>query len=94
MDSATMQNPADPDATYLKKSGKEHRGYMANVVEVTDDHHNSITVDYQYEKNNYSDSRFLKDYIERQPEGGSPVILTTDGGYCGMETIDLREAKT
>lgn len=93
MDSATMQNPADPDATYLKKSGKEHRGYMANVVEVTDDHHNSITVDYQYEKNNYSDSRFLKDYIERQPEGGSPVILTTDGGYCGMENHRLAGSK-
>lgn len=76
-----------------EKSGEEHRGYIANVVEVTDDHHNSITVDYQYKKNNYSDSQFLKDYIERQPEGGSPAVLTTDVGYCGMETISLRKEK-
>lgn len=93
MDSNTMQNPADSDATYRKKSGEEHRGYIANVVEVTDDHHNSITVDYQYEKNNYSDSQFLKDYIERQPEGGSPAVLTTDGGYCGMENYQLAKSK-
>ena len=93
MDSNTMQNPADPDATYRKKSGEEHRGYIANVVEVTDDHHNSITVDYQYKKNNYSDSQFLKDYIERQPEGGSPAVLTTDVGYCGMEKHQLAERK-
>lgn len=55
-----MQNPADPDATYRKKSGKEHGGYIANVVEVADNNHNSITVNYQYEKNTYSDSQFLK----------------------------------
>lgn len=55
-----MQNPADPDATYRKKSDKEHGGSIANVVEVADNNHNSITVNYQYEKNTYSDSQFLK----------------------------------
>lgn len=64
-----MQNPADPDATYRKKAGTEYRGYIANVVEVADHDHNSITVDYQYEKNTYSDSQFLKDYMEQQPGG-------------------------
>lgn len=58
--SNVLQNPADPDATYRKKSGKEHGGYIANVVEVADNNHNSITVNYQYEKNTYSDSQFLK----------------------------------
>lgn len=91
MDSNVLQNPADPDATYLKKAGKEHRGYIANVVEVADDNHNSITVNYQYEKNTYSDSQFLKDYIEQQPEAGPYATLTTDGGYCGMENSRLAE---
>lgn len=36
MDSSILQNPADPDATYRKKSGKGYRGYTANVVEETD----------------------------------------------------------
>ncbi len=93
MDSNIMQNPADPDATYRKKAGDEHRGYVANVVEVADDNHNSITVDYQYEKNNYSDSQFLKDYMEQQPDNGSPATLTTDGGYCGMGNNRLAEGK-
>ena len=56
-------------------------------------YHNRITVDYQYEKNNYSDSQFLKDYIEQQPDDGSHAILTTDGGYCGMENSLLAEKK-
>lgn len=93
MDSTVMQNPADPDATYRSKAGKEHRGYVANVVEVADDHHNSITIDYQYEKNNYSDSQFLKDYVERKPENNPSETLSTDGGYCGLENTQLAESK-
>ena len=93
MDSNVLQNPADPDATYRKKAGTEYRGYIANVVEVADNDHNSITVDYQYEKNTYSDSQFLKDYIEQQPDDGAHAILTTDGGYCGMENSLLAEEK-
>ena len=58
-----------------------------------DNDHNSITVDYQYEKNTYSDSQFLKDYIEQQPDDGAHAILTTDGGYCGMENSLLAEEK-
>lgn len=93
MDSNVMQNPTDPDATYRKKAGTEYRGYIANVVEVADDDHNSITVDYQYEKNTYSDSQFLKNYIEQQPDDGPHAILTTDSGYCGMENSQLAEGK-
>lgn len=93
MDSSVLQNPADPDATYRKKAGKEYRGYIANVVEAADDNHNSITIDYQYERNNYSDSQFLKDYIEQQPDNGPSSTLATDGGYCGMENSLLAEEK-
>lgn len=84
MDSNTMQNPADPDATYRKKCGKEHRGYIANVVEVTDDHHNSITVDYQYEKNNYSGSLRTE----------AQLFLQRMADTAGWKTISLQKAKT
>ncbi len=33
MDSSPLQNPADPDATFRKKAGKDHRGYAANITE-------------------------------------------------------------
>ena len=93
IDSTALQNPADPDATYRTKAGKEYRGYIANVVEAADDQHNSITVDYQYDKNTYSDSQFIKDYVSRKPEDSDPETLSTDGGYCGMENTQLAESK-
>ena len=92
MNSEILQNPADPDATYRKKAGQEHRGYIANVVEETNGT-DSLTVDYQFEKNTYSDSQFVKDYIERQSESETAVTLTADGGYCGNENVKLARNK-
>ena len=86
-----MQNPANPDATFRKKAGTEYRDYIANVIEVEHNDHNSITIDYQYEKNTYNDIQFLKNYMEQQAEDKSYAILTTDGGYCGMENNLLAE---
>lgn len=84
MDSTILQNPADPDATFCKKAGTEHRGYIANVVELANAGQ-SITVDYQFEQNIYSDSRFMKDYIDQQLETEDTTIIVTDGGYYGNE---------
>lgn len=36
MNSEILQNPADLDATFREKAGKENRGYIANVVEAAD----------------------------------------------------------
>lgn len=92
MDSKTLQNPADPDATYREKAGEKHRGYIANVVEETNGE-SSLTVDYQYEQNIYSDSQFLKDYIERQSGKDGRITLVTDGGYCGNDNAKLSRQK-
>lgn len=35
MDVDILRNPADPDATYREKAGKQHRGYMANIIEAS-----------------------------------------------------------
>lgn len=86
MNSEILQNPADPDATYRSKSGKENRGYIANVVETVDKNH-SIVVDYQFEKNIYSDSQFMKDYLAEQLVSEQETVLVTDGGFCGHENV-------
>ena len=86
MNSKLLQNPADPDATYRAKAGKDYRGYIANVVEAADKNH-SIAVDYQFEKNIYSDSQFVKDYLDKQPVSEEGAVLVTDGGYCGYENV-------
>ena len=43
MDSSSLQNPADPDATYRMKAGKAHRGYAANLTETVDENGSLVT---------------------------------------------------
>jgi len=82
MNSLMLQNPADPDATFREKNGKQHIGYIANVTESVGKN-GSVVTSYQYEQNNHSDSQFLDEVLaemEAQPEKG---ILVADGGYSG-----------
>lgn len=84
MGSSMMQNPSDPDATFREKAGKEYRGYVANVDEAVG-RNGSVVTDYQFEKNTYSDSQFLKDSLERNGHSDETSILVTDGAYFGEE---------
>ena len=86
MNAELLQNPADLDATFRSKAGKDYCGYIANIVE-TEDKNNSIAVDYQFEKNNYSDSQFVKDYLDKQPVSEEETILVAGGGYCEYENV-------
>ncbi len=83
MDSTILQNPADPDATYREKAGKQNRGYVANVTEAAGEN-GSIVTDYQYEQNNHSDSEFMKETLERMEKQEEPVTIVTDGAYSGQ----------
>lgn len=87
MDSTILLNPADPDATFRKKAEKEHRGYVANLVESVGDNGSLIT-DYAYEQNIYSDSQFLKDYLTTQ-DNQEDNTLVADGAYSGERNIKL-----
>ncbi|HZJ82858.1 MAG TPA: transposase, partial [Clostridia bacterium] len=94
MDSKILQNPADPDATYRFKSGKQHRGYVANFTEDVDiDKNTSIISDYGYEPNTYSDSQFLKDSIEALGEQEETLTLVADGAYGGEDNIGKAKEK-
>lgn len=94
MHSGMLQNPADPDATYRKKAGKEHRGYVGNVVEATGEN-GSVIEDYQVKQNNYSDAAFMNDTLEgmepASPE--EPVTIVADGAYASKENNKLAEQK-
>ena len=58
MDASILQNPADPDATYREKAGKQNRGYAANLTEACGEE-GSIVTDYQYDTNTHSDAAFI-----------------------------------
>lgn len=53
----------------------------------------SIVTDYQYEQNNYSDSRFLKDMLGRSGVQDKEVTLVTYSSYAGKENHDLAAEK-
>ena len=92
MDAAILQNPADPDATYREKAGRQHRGYVANVIEASGKN-GSIIEDYQYEQNIHSDSQFLKETLGDMEKQAETATIVTDGAYSGMQNEELAAEK-
>ena len=80
MDSSILQNPADPEATYRKKAGRQHRGYVANVTEDVGENGTIIT-DYQYEQNTHSDTEFLDEHLEGEERTPERRTMVADGAY-------------
>lgn len=92
MNSSALQNPSDPDATYRNKSGKQHRGYAANLEETVCEN-GSVVTDYQFDKNTHTDSYFLQDTLSAMEKSEEEIILITDSGYDGQDNIALAKEK-
>lgn len=92
MSSDMMQNPSDPEATYREKAGKQHRGYVANVIESVGEN-GSIVTDYQYETNNTSDSQMLKDKLNQMEPQKEATVFVADGAYAGEDNTSLAAEK-
>jgi len=93
----SLQNPSDPEATYRKKAGNHHTGYVGNIVETFDENGNSVITDYEFEQNRHSDSEFCKSAIKNIAETGEAtayekVILIGDGAFASAENSALAEA--
>jgi len=91
--STSLQNPSDPDATYRSKAGKDHKGYVGNIIETVGENGNSLITGVSYEQNTHSDSAFCKEYLESRPENADPETLITDGAYGSKENQQLAESK-
>ena len=92
MDSGIMQNPADPDATYRSKAGKEHRGYVANIEESVGEN-GSIITDYDVRTNNTSDDQMLREHLQSMGSQDETVTIVADGAYGSVDNIDLAASK-
>lgn len=92
MDSNMMLNPADTDATFRIKAGKEHRGYVANIEESVGST-GSVVTDYQFKKNNVSDEAMFKEHIEGLDPQAESTLMTVDGAYAGIENMELAAEK-
>jgi len=90
----SLQNPSDPDATYRKKAGANHTGYVANVVETFNAEGASVITDYSFEQNRHSDSEFCKEAIQNISEKGEAstdkkVTLIGDGAFGSAANTEL-----
>ena len=92
MDSSSLQNPSDPEATFRKKANKEHRGYVANLEESVGQN-GSVVTDYQYKQNTYSDSQLLKDHLNEMKKQDETVTIVADGAYSGANNQSLANEK-
>ena len=92
MDSSSLQNPADPDATYRMKAGKAHRGYAANLTKTVDENGSLVTY-YQYDVNTRSDVDFLRETIEKAEISEETTGIITDGAYASEELSRIAAKK-
>ena len=81
---SSMQSPVDTDATFRRKAGQNHIGYVGNVVETLGEDCSIIT-DFDYQPNTYSDNQFCKDVIENIGKQDEKVTLIADGAYHSEE---------
>ena len=92
MNSDMLQNPSNPEATFRKKAGKIHRGYVVNLEESVGNN-GSVITDYTVEQNNTSDSTLLKNHLTQMEKQDKKVIMIADGAYSGSENKELAGEK-
>jgi uncharacterized protein YejL (UPF0352 family) len=80
-----LQSPHDPEATYRKKGGKGHKGYVANLSETCDpDNPVQLLTSVQLAPNATDDGQLLADSLAEQSGRGIRIDqITVDGGYTG-----------
>lgn len=80
-----LEHYLDPDATYRKKAGKAHKGYVGNLIETVGEDGISLITGAEYENNTHSDSSFCKEYLDTRSTDSLDEIVITDGAYGGCE---------
>lgn len=80
-----LQSPHDLEATYRKKGGTGHQGYVVNLSETCDpDNPVQLLTSIQLAPNSTDDGRLLVESLSEQSARGIMVRkLTVDGGYTG-----------
>jgi hypothetical protein len=83
----SLQNPSDEDATFRRKAGEEHQGYVANVVEICGENANIIT-QYEFDTNRHSDAEFGAEVIEQLGPQEEKQVLIGDGAFASEENFE------
>ncbi|TDO89394.1 transposase-like protein DUF772 [Halanaerobium saccharolyticum] len=89
IESSSLQNPNDEDATFRKKGMKSHQGYSCNISETASpDNSVQMIIDVSVEPNINSDVNFLNDRLEEINIKAPVNKLVVDGAYYGSDTVN------
>jgi hypothetical protein len=89
----SLQSPDDLEATYRKKRGEGHQGYVTNVTETCHpDNDVQLVVKVQTEANNTDDAAMLNEAVPNLVERTDVDEFHTDGGYNSPETDETLNA--
>ena len=88
LSASSLQSPDDWEATYRRKRGEDHQGYVANVTETCDpDNELQMVTHVQVEPNNTDDAAMLEEMIPDLAENTEVEEIYVDGGY-GSPGVD------
>jgi len=88
----SLQSAFDSEATFRKKAGKSHVGYVVNLTETcADDNPVQIVTDYQVESNSTSDVKMADESLADLQETTQVKDLYVDGGFYSSDLIKKAE---
>ena len=88
----SLQSAYDAEATYRKKAGKNHVGYVVNLAETcAESNPVQIITHYQLEPNSTSDVEMIQKALPELQETTSVKDLYLDGGFYGSEVVKQAE---
>ncbi len=81
----SLQSPDDLEATFRRKRGEEHIGYVVNVTETVDPDGLQLITKVQTEPNTTDDAQMLNDALPELAQRTDLETLYTDGTYSSPE---------
>jgi hypothetical protein len=88
-----LQSPDDWEATYRRKQGEDHQGYVANITETCDPENDlQLIVNVQVKPNTTDDADMLTEELPELAERTDVEEMCTDGGYNSPDVDDAMEA--
>ena len=83
----SVQNPADPDATYRNKNNKSSTGYSVTAVETCDpDNPMQVITKIELNKNTIDDAKILSENIDELKKETNREVIIGDGAYASNES--------
>jgi hypothetical protein len=92
LSAGSLQSPDDWEATYRRKRGQDHNGYVTNVTETCHPENPfQLIVKVQTESNNTDDAVMLTEALPNLKERTDVDEMNTDGGYNSPDVDDVMQ---